>query len=117
MRFDPKKRAVMNIKFQQYFLDACKQLGMTIGSFERGKEPKNVKQLEGSSLEWGTRQAILDRKGSVPDIIYDLGGQGKEEMIRVIATDVEDLLKRVRKIHRAIKKASIKRERETWRRK
>ena len=116
MSFDPEKRAVMNIKFQQYFLDACKRLKLSIGSFERSKEPKNVKQLEGSSLEWGTRQAILDA-GHVPDIIYDLGGQGKEEMIRVIARDVEELVDRIRKIHRAIGKGPGKKEREVWRRK
>ncbi len=116
MRFDPEKRAVMNIKFQQHFLDACKRLKMSTGSFERSREPKNVKQLEGSSLEWGTRQAIED-KGFVPDIIYDLGGQGKEEMIRVIARDVEDLVDRIKKIHRAIQKSPVKKEREVWRRK
>ncbi len=116
MSFDPEKRAVMNIKFQQYFLDACKRLKMTVGSFDRAKEPKNVKQLEGSSLEWGTRQAILDR-GYVPDIIFDLGGQGKEEMIRVIAKDVEDLVDRIRKIHRAIRKNPVKKEQEAWRKK
>ncbi len=116
MRFDPEKRAVMNIKFQQYFLDACKQLKMTVGSFSRADEPKNVKQLEGSSLEWGTRQAILNR-GYVPDIIFDLGGQGKEEMIRVIAKDVEDLVGKTKKIHRAIRKKPLKREQEAWRKK
>ncbi len=116
MSFDPEKRAVMNIKFQQYFLDACKRLKMTIGSFDRAKEPKNVKQLEGSSLEWGTRQAILDR-GYVPDIIFDLGGQGKEEMIRVIAKDVEDLVAKIKKIHNAILKSKMKKEQEAWRKK
>ncbi|QPJ60496.1 MAG: bifunctional hydroxymethylpyrimidine kinase/phosphomethylpyrimidine kinase [Candidatus Nitronauta litoralis] len=116
MSFDPEKRAVMNIKFQQYFLDACKRLKMTIGSFDRAKEPKNVKQLEGSSLEWGTRQAILDR-GYVPDIIFDLGGQGKEEMIRVIAKDVEELVEKIKKIHRAIQKNKAKKEQEAWRKK
>lgn len=116
MSFDPEKRAVMNLKFQQYFLDACKRLKMSIGSFERSREPKNVKQLEGSSLEWGTRQAILDA-GRVPDIIYDLGGQGKEEMIRVIARDVEDLVGKIRKIHRTIGGVAAKKEQEVWRRK
>ncbi len=116
MSFDPEKRAVMNIKFQEYFLDACKRLKMSVGSFDRAKEPKNVKQLEGSSLEWGTRQAILDA-GFVPDIIFDLGGQGKEEMIRVIAKDVEDLVGKIKKIHRAIRKNPIKKEQESWRKK
>ena len=45
--------------------------------------------------------------GFVPDIIYDKGGMGKEEMIRVIASNVETLVEKVLRIHRlhsAIKK-------------
>jgi len=41
----------------------------------------------------------------VPDIVYDLGGMGKEEMIRVIAPDIETLVEKVLKIHRLYKRA------------
>lgn len=116
MRFDPAKRAVMNIKFTQSLLDVCKKLKFTIASFDRADEPKNVKQMEGSSLEWGTHQAILDY-GKVPDIIYDLGGQGKEEMIRVIATDVDDLTKKILSIHQRAERDVPAKEKDRWRRK
>ena len=58
---------------------------------------------EGSSLEWGTDKAIR-HFGTDPDILYDLGGVGKEEMIRVIAEDVETLVEKILCIHRAYKK-------------
>jgi len=99
MAHDPSKRAVMNIKYSDQLIKACKRLKFTIGSFDRAKEPKRVKELEGSSLEWGTDTAIK-KCGFVPDIIFDLGGIGKEEMIRVIAEDIESLVEKILKIRR-----------------
>lgn len=114
MQFDPSQRAVMNIKFTGSLLKICRRLGFKIGTFSRADEPKTVKQLEGSSLEWGTHQAITEC-GFVPDIIYDLGGQGKEEMIRVIASDVGSLLDKILKIHRRAQKDSPPQETDLWR--
>ena len=114
MHFDPEMRAVMNIKYTDSILKACKKLKFKIASFDRAREPKSVKQREGSSLEWGTHKAITDR-GYVPDIIYDLGGQGKEEMIRVMARDIGELVDKVLKIHRLVGANYTGREKDTWR--
>ncbi|MBI3089662.1 MAG: bifunctional hydroxymethylpyrimidine kinase/phosphomethylpyrimidine kinase [Candidatus Tectomicrobia bacterium] len=83
MQFDGRIRAVMNLRYEPRILAACEQLGLRLGSFDRADEPKEVKEREGSSLEWGTRQAIL-ASGCVPDVIYDLGERGKEPMIRLL---------------------------------
>ena len=104
MRHDPQKRAVMNIKYTDTLLSICQRLRFTIASFDRALEPTKVRVKEGSSLEWGTQKALTDY-GSVPDIIYDLGGIRKEEMIRVIAKDVESLTDKILKIHRLHKKS------------
>jgi hydroxymethylpyrimidine kinase/phosphomethylpyrimidine kinase len=114
MHFDPSMRAVMNIKFSDTILKACRKLKFKVASFDRAKEPKSVKQKEGSSLEWGTHTAIK-KCGFVPDIIYDLGGQGKEEMIRVLARDIGELVEKVLKIHRWVEANHTGRERDTWR--
>jgi hydroxymethylpyrimidine/phosphomethylpyrimidine kinase len=103
MQHEPDKRAVMNIKYTDALLGICKKLKFKIASFDRSKEPKKVRVREGSSLEWGTEKAITSF-GSVPDIIYDLGGIRKEEMIRVIAEDMESLVKKILDIHRLYKK-------------
>lgn len=103
MRHDPELRAVMNIKYTDELLKICKRLKFKIACFNRGDEPKKVRVREGSSLEWGTQKAITEY-GSVPDIIYDLGGIRKEEMIRVIAEDIESLTNKILKIHRLYKK-------------
>ncbi len=103
MQHDPDRRAVMNIKYTDSLLRICKKLKFKIASFDRAKEPKSVRIQEGSSLEWGTEKAI-NNYGSVPDIIYDLGGIRKEEMIRVIAKDMESLINKILSIHRFYKK-------------
>ena len=84
-------------------LSICQRLRFKIASFDRASEPKKIRIKEGSSLEWGTHKALTDY-GSVPDIIYDLGGLRKEEMIRVIAQDLESLTDKILKIHRLHKK-------------
>jgi len=114
MSFDPEMRVVMNIKFTDLILKVCKQLKFKIASFDRAKEPKNVKQKEGSSLEWGTYTAIK-KCGFVPDIIYDLGGQGKEEMIRVLARDTIELTDKIYKIHRRVESLYSGKEKDRWR--
>jgi len=114
MHFDPEMRAVMNIKLTNSTLKACKKLKFKMASFDRAKEPKSVKQREGSSLEWGTYTAIK-KCGFVPDIIYDLGGQGKEEMIRVLAQDVGELVEKVLKINGWVEANHTEREKDTWR--
>jgi len=104
MRHDPDQRAVMNSRCDDRLLAICRRLKFSMASFDRAEEPVRVKVKEGSSLEWGTDTAI-SRYGRVPDIVYDLGGMGKEEMIRVIAPDIETLVEKVRKIHRLYKRA------------
>ena len=103
MQHDPNKRAVMNIKYTNTLLKICKKMKFKIASFDRSKEPKKIRVREGSSLEWGTDKAITSF-GSIPDIIYDLGGIRKEEMIRVISEDMESLVKKILDIHRLYKK-------------
>lgn len=107
MKHDPIKRAAMNIKYSPEIITACKKANLSISSFSRNFEPKQIKEKEGSTLEWGTAQAIK-KFGSVPDIIYDTGGIGKEPMVRVLDVDpvsvankVLQIKDRYLKIHKA----------------
>jgi hydroxymethylpyrimidine/phosphomethylpyrimidine kinase len=52
-------RAAMNIRTNPATLDACKKIGLQMAFFDRRQEPKDVKEREGSTLEWGTDQALL----------------------------------------------------------
>nr|WP_321498830.1 bifunctional hydroxymethylpyrimidine kinase/phosphomethylpyrimidine kinase [uncultured Methanolobus sp.] len=92
MKYDPSYRAAMNIKYSENTLDVCRELGLTISSFSREDEPSDT-----HTMDWGTSFAI-EAFGSVPDIIYDKGGVGKEAMIRIMGQNVVDVAKTAGKI-------------------
>jgi hydroxymethylpyrimidine/phosphomethylpyrimidine kinase len=83
MRHDPTYRSAMNIRFSEKILKQCETLGWQVCFFDRFLEPKEIKQREGSTLEWGT-ETVLAREKDIPDIIFDRGDMGKEPMIRVL---------------------------------
>lgn len=89
MKFNPQIRSAMNIKFSNRTLKICKALKFEIGTFDRKKEPKKL-----STMEWGTEYAIKEL-GKVPDIIYDLGGENKEPMIRILGREPQDVMKKL----------------------
>jgi len=101
LKYDSEKRAVMNICYSKEAINICRRLRMKISSFNRKEEPKRIKTKEGSSLEWGTETAIK-RFGSVPDIIYDLGGHEKEAMIRVIGKNANDVVDKIINIKKGL---------------
>lgn len=91
-KFDGSVRCAMNIKFNKRNMDACARASLKISSFSRDEEPAGV-----SSMSWGTERAI-ESFGSVPDIIWDEGGPGKEPMIRILGKDPDDVLTKLRRI-------------------
>jgi hydroxymethylpyrimidine/phosphomethylpyrimidine kinase len=84
----------MNLRFAEEILRRAKKTGLAIGHFDRQDEPAGVKRREGSSLSWGV-QRVLQKSKSIPDIIFDRGGMGKEPMIRVLGRDPEDVVAKV----------------------
>ena len=93
MAQDENIRCAVNIKYSDHYLRLCKKAGFSIGTFNREQEPETAS----STMEWGTTEAIRTT-GYVPDIIYDKGGVGKEPMIRVLAQNPKNLLRKLQKI-------------------
>jgi len=93
MSFDTTIRSACNLRFEHKTIQLCKRLGLTLGSFDRKFEPKDIP----STMEWGTKHAITTA-GFVPDIIYDTGGTGKEPMIRVLGKNPQDVHTKIKKI-------------------
>ncbi|MBN2398481.1 MAG: bifunctional hydroxymethylpyrimidine kinase/phosphomethylpyrimidine kinase [Deltaproteobacteria bacterium] len=83
MRYDGTIRSAMDIRFSEDILRICEELGYDVDSFSRSDEPADVKEREGSSLEWGTN-AVLSKRSAIPDAIFDRGEAGKEPVIRVL---------------------------------
>lgn len=89
---DPSVRCALNLKYSESNLAACREAGLSVASFQRGREPKGV-----SSMTWGVHRAI-QKAGGVPDVIYDEGGLGKEPMIRLIGTTPKDVLLKLKRM-------------------
>ncbi|MBN1861751.1 MAG: bifunctional hydroxymethylpyrimidine kinase/phosphomethylpyrimidine kinase [Candidatus Thermoplasmatota archaeon] len=93
LSFDSSKRSALNIRYSPEIVQHCTDIGLTCGSFDRKFEPP----MATSTMEWGTKQAIT-ACGFVPDIIYDIGSEGKEPMIRIIGKNPEDVLNKIKKV-------------------
>jgi hydroxymethylpyrimidine/phosphomethylpyrimidine kinase len=97
MRYQSDLRSAMNIKYSPEIIKKCRTLGLRLSSFDRADEPSSIKIREGASLSWGI-DALLKNKKSVPDIIFDLGDNGKEPMVRVIGKDPLEVAHKVLQI-------------------
>lgn len=95
MSVDPSTRSVINIRFDQDILEICRSL-FTVSSYDRNKEPKRVKQKEGSTISWGTKDALVRRPGA--DVIYHKGDIGKEPMITVFGRNPAQVTGKVEQI-------------------
>jgi len=93
MKYDPSKRAALNLRYDQGLVEAFKKLRRAVSSFDRRLEPPDVKAKEGGTLAWGMEEAIK-AVGRVPDIVYDLGEVGKEPMIRVLGNSAIDAVEK-----------------------
>ncbi|MBF0477065.1 MAG: bifunctional hydroxymethylpyrimidine kinase/phosphomethylpyrimidine kinase, partial [Deltaproteobacteria bacterium] len=94
MAADPARRAAMNVAFSEENVARCRSLGFSVAEFSRAEEPDDIRLKEGSTLEWGTGQAIK-RAGYVPDVIFDRGGPGKEPMIRITGRHPDEVADKV----------------------
>ncbi len=96
MRFNPEYASAMNIRYSKESVIRFKRSGFLVGHFDRRPEPRKVKGMEGSSLEWGVGE-VLKKSKRVPDFIYDEGDIGKEPMIRVLGRNPMEVVKKILK--------------------
>lgn len=98
-KFNPRLTCAINILCNERTLSALKRTGLTVASFDRAQEPRDGLGREGGTMDWGTI-AALEASGQPRsvDAVVDLGGPGKEPMIRLLALDPADLLGKLRRI-------------------
>jgi len=106
MRYDENCRSAMACRFSEEIVRICEDSGYTVGSFSREDEPEDVMLQEGSSLEWGTNEAI-SAMGAVPDVIFDRGGLGKEPIVRVLGTCPGEVVSKVLDISAKLKEQNV----------
>jgi hydroxymethylpyrimidine/phosphomethylpyrimidine kinase len=67
-----------------------------VSSYDRRREPGEVKKKEGSSVSWGIRQALL--RNPKADVIYHVGDVGKEPMIIIFGRNPGDVAAKIKAI-------------------
>ena len=92
----PKIRSAINLKYQNDTISKIKKTKLEISSYDRNKEPKNVKN-KGSTIEWGIKEAVKNST-KIPDVIYHTGDFGKEPMIILFAETPNEILKKILRI-------------------
>lgn len=93
-KHDEGIRAAMNLRYDPSLLRALEEMGLLIASFDRAREPPEIAMREGATLPWAVEEAIKACGGRVPDVIYDLGGLGKEPMIRLLGRTATEVARR-----------------------
>jgi len=101
MKFDPEKRAGMNIRYSEEILRIAREIGLSISFYDRRREPPEVKEQEGKTTIWGVEEAVK-RLGRLPDVIYHLGDVGKEPMILLLGRTAVEVAERAIEIARRL---------------
>ncbi|WP_137284007.1 bifunctional hydroxymethylpyrimidine kinase/phosphomethylpyrimidine kinase [Halorussus salinisoli] len=92
--FDPDLRFAANCRFDADVEAALESLDWAVAEYDRGSEPDEVKEREGSTMQWGARRAFESVEGT-PVAVVDRGEVGKEAMTKVVAESGEELTERV----------------------
>ena len=90
-------RSAINLKYSEESISKLRRNGLSIASYDRSKEPKNIKDKDGSSVGWGIKYAIRNLKNA-PDVIYHKGDFGKESMIIIFAKTPTLILEKISKL-------------------
>lgn len=107
-KYFPEIRAAINLKYDKKIIELARELGYTVSFFDRKKEPKEVKEIEGKTMEWAAGEIFKNAKGRVPQIVYDLGDWGKEPGIVIFGKDAVEVVRRTLKlIHEAVKRGIL----------
>jgi hydroxymethylpyrimidine kinase / phosphomethylpyrimidine kinase / thiamine-phosphate diphosphorylase len=94
----PQIQSAINIKYQNTTILKIKKLKFIVSRYDRNQEPIDIKN-KGSTIEWGIKSAIKNLKES-PDVIFHIGGFGKEPMIIIFGDTPKNILKKISKITR-----------------
>ncbi|MEM0216498.1 MAG: bifunctional hydroxymethylpyrimidine kinase/phosphomethylpyrimidine kinase [Candidatus Bathyarchaeia archaeon] len=97
LKHDQRKRAAANIKYSEDILKLLERRGLTISFYDRLKEPNDIKRVEGMSIPWGVKEAIM-KVGKPPDVIYHKGDVGKEPMIVLFGSDATSIARLILEI-------------------
>lgn len=89
----------LNIVCDDEVLAAVRRAGLLCAGFDRADEPADGLGREGGTMDWGTQAALEAAPDPrAVDAVIDMGGPGKEAMIRLLAQTPNDLIAKVRRV-------------------
>jgi hydroxymethylpyrimidine/phosphomethylpyrimidine kinase len=68
-----------------------------VKSYNRAKEPSNVKSKENKSISWGIKQAIKN-SNIPPDMVFHKGDFAKEPMTIIFGINPSQVVEKISKI-------------------
>jgi len=74
---------------------------LEVAEYDGDAEPNVVKSKEGSTMQWGAKQAFESVEGT-PVAVVNRGEVGKEAMTKVVAEDGEELAERIETIVKSL---------------
>jgi hydroxymethylpyrimidine/phosphomethylpyrimidine kinase len=91
--YHPDLRFAVNLRFDERVEAALDALDGDVAEFDRDAQPEDVASVEGSTMQWGARQAF-DREPS-PVAVVDRGAHGKEPITKVVGETPQRTAERV----------------------
>jgi len=105
MKTDPSVRAGIDFanppRFSDWLADYGIKQGWVSAMIDRRIEPAELMTVEGSSMQWKAAEAVRAAGGTVPKIICDAGGMGKEPVCILTGKEPISLAREVCGIARA----------------
>ncbi len=97
-KFEKSINFVMNLKYIPDLIESLQvKTDLKIVEINREKQPVNIKNKEFSTMDWLIKETV-EKKGKIPDIIWDKGSEGKEPMIRLFGKNSKEIIDKLKKI-------------------
>jgi hydroxymethylpyrimidine/phosphomethylpyrimidine kinase len=93
----PHIRAAVNVKYDPHLIQLGLKKGLVVKSYDRTKEPSNIKRKENKSISWGIKQAIKN-SNIPPDMVFHKGDFGKESMTIIFGINPSQVVQKISKI-------------------
>jgi hydroxymethylpyrimidine/phosphomethylpyrimidine kinase len=91
--FDADLQFAVNCRFDEEVEEALETLDDGVVEYDRSEEPEDVKEREGSTMQWGARQAF-EKSERTPVAVVDRGEVGKEAIVKLVAAEADVLVER-----------------------
>ena len=97
-KFEHSINLVMNLKYIPELIKSIQEkTDLEVTEIVREEQPKEIKIKEYSTMEWLIKESI-EKKGRIPDIIWDKGSIGKEPMIRLFSRNSKEMISKLKQI-------------------